>query len=69
MIATFLMWHGILMFVVGGVTVVSQNMTTRDSRIVYQGDEAVKLGRRILLIGIVEILLFCVLNLFLVLSR
>ena len=48
---------------------VSQLITTRDSRIVYQGDEAVKLGRRILLIGIIEILLFCILNLFLVLSR
>lgn len=69
MTTTFLILHGILMVVVGSVAMVSQLITTRDSRIVYQGDEAVKLGRWILLIGIIEILLFYILNLFLVLSR
>lgn len=69
MTTTFLILHGIPMVVVGSVAMVSQLITTRDSRIVYQGDEAVKLGRWILLIGIIEILLFYILNLFLVLSR
>lgn len=69
MTTTFLILHGILMVVVGSVAMVSQLITTRDSRIVYQGDEAVKLGRWVLFTGITEILLFCILNLFLILSR
>ena len=69
MTTTFLILHGILMVVVGSVAMVSQLITTRDSHIVYQGDEAVKLGRWVLFTGITEILLFCILNLFLILSR
>lgn len=52
------------MMMSGDAAMITQMTTLRNSSAIYYGDAAVKLGRWVLIIGVAEIILFCILKLF-----